>query len=84
MEKIITKGQLLFGVAMLAFGVENFVCARLGLTVRGVPWYPANPLLGCVAGTIFLVAGLSIAANVRARLSAIVLGILFLACALLL
>jgi hypothetical protein len=84
MEKIITKGQLLFGIAMLAFGVENFICARLGLVVRGVPWFPTNAILACIAGVVFLVAGLSIAANVRAGLSAIVLGLLFLLCVLLL
>jgi hypothetical protein len=82
MEKITTKGQLLFGIAMLAFGIEDLTCARLGLTVRGVPWYPANALLACLAGVVFLIAGFSIAANVRARLSATVLGILFLVCAL--
>ena len=84
MEKIIAKGQLLFGIAMAAFGVEDFICARLGLVVRGsVPWYPTNPLLACIDGVVFLVAGFSIAANVRARLSAIVLGLLFLLCVLL-
>src|ERR1700722_1606828 len=82
MEKIITKGQGLFGIAIIPFGVENLICARLGLTVRGVPWYPANPLLACLAGAVFLLAGFSLAANVRARLSAIVLGLLFLLCAL--
>ena len=82
MEKIITKGQLLFGIAVIAFGVEDFICAWLGLTVRGVPWYPANPLLACLAGVVFLAAGFSITANVRARLSAIVLGLLFLLCTL--
>lgn len=83
MERIITKGQLLFGMAVSVFGVENFICAWLGLTVRGVPWYPANHLLACFTGVVFLVAGLSIAANVRAHLSAAALGILFLVFAVL-
>jgi len=84
MEKIITKGQLLFGVAIIAFGVEGLICARLGLSVRGIPWYPANFLLQCLCAVIFLAVGFSIAANFRARPSAIVLGILFLLYALLL
>lgn len=67
MEKIITKGQLVFGAAISVFGVENLICARLGLTVRGVPWFPANPYWGYLTGMALLVAGLSIAANVRAR-----------------
>jgi uncharacterized membrane protein len=78
MEKIITRGQLLFGIAIVAFGVENLICAHLRLTVRGVSWFPGNPVLGYLTGIALLAAGLSIAANIRARLTAILLGILFL------
>jgi uncharacterized membrane protein YphA (DoxX/SURF4 family) len=84
MDKIIKKGQLLFGIAIAAFGVENLICARFGLAVRGVPWFPANPFLACLTGVALLVAGLSTAANVRARLTATLLGILFLLYALVL
>jgi uncharacterized membrane protein len=77
-EKIITTtGQFLFGIAIAAFGVENLICARLGLTVPGVPWFPANPFLAYLTGIVLLAAGASIAANVRARLTATLLGILF-------
>jgi uncharacterized membrane protein YphA (DoxX/SURF4 family) len=82
MEKVITKGQLLFGIAIAAFGVENLICARLGLAVRGVPWFPVNPFLACLTGIALLVAGVSIVANVQARLTATLLGILFLSYAL--
>jgi uncharacterized membrane protein YphA (DoxX/SURF4 family) len=78
MEKVITKGRFLFGIAIAAFGVENLICARLGLAVRGVPWFPVNPFLACLTGIALLVAGVSIVANVRARLTATLLGILFL------
>ena len=37
MEKVLSRGQLLFAVAIGAFGVENLICARFGLGVRGVP-----------------------------------------------
>jgi uncharacterized membrane protein YphA (DoxX/SURF4 family) len=84
MEKIITKGQLLFAIAITAFGVENLICAHLGLGVRGVPWFPANPLLAYLTGIFLLMAGLSVAANLQARLTAILLGILFLLYVLLL
>jgi uncharacterized membrane protein len=78
MENIITTGQFLFGIAISAFGVENLICARLGLTVPGVPWFPGNPFLAYLTGIVLLAAGLSIAANIRARLMATLLGILFL------
>jgi putative oxidoreductase len=78
MEKIVKSGQLIFGIAIAAFGVENFICAHLGLTVRGVPWFPGNPVFGYLTGIAMLAAGLSIVASVRARLTAILLGILFL------
>jgi len=78
MEKIIARGQFLYGIAITAFGVEDLFCARLRLTVLGVPWFPGNPLVAYLTGFGLIVAGLSIAANVRARLTATLLGILFL------
>jgi hypothetical protein len=78
MGKIIQQGRFLFGIAIAAFGVEGVICARLGLTVRGVPWFPANPFLAYLTGIALLLAGLCIVANVRARVAAILLGILFL------
>ncbi|HEY6764245.1 MAG TPA: hypothetical protein VI386_05690 [Candidatus Sulfotelmatobacter sp.] len=78
MRPIARFGQLLFAVAILEFGVENFVCAHLGLGVRGVPWFPVNPWLGYAIGIAFLLAGLCIAANLGARFSEMLLGIFFL------
>jgi hypothetical protein len=78
MEKIMTKGQFLFGIAIVAFGVEDFFCAHFGLAVRGVPWFPANPFLEYLTGAVLIAAGLSIAANIRTRTTAILLGFLFL------
>jgi hypothetical protein len=78
MGKILTNGQLIFGIAITAYGVEDFFCAHLGLTVSGVPWFSANPYVEYATGVVLLAAGLSIAANVRARLTATLLGILFL------
>lgn len=84
MEKILSKGQVLFGIAITVFGIEDLICAHLGLTVRGVPWFPVNSFLACLTGIALIVAGLSIVANIRARLTATLLGILFLLHALLL
>jgi uncharacterized membrane protein len=78
MGKIIQQGRFLFGIAIAGSGVEGVICAHLGLTVRGVPWFPANPFLAYLTGIALLLAGLCIVANVRARVAAILLGILFL------
>jgi uncharacterized membrane protein len=84
MEKIVKQGRVLLAVAIVAFGIENLICTYLKLTVRGVPWYPHNPFLGYVAGAVFITAGVCIAISIRTRLTAMLMGILFLFCTLLL
>lgn len=79
MGKITAKVPLLFGIAVMAFGVEDFFCAHFGLTVAGVAWFPGNPFFGYITGIALVAAGLSIAANVHSRFAAILLGYLFLA-----
>jgi uncharacterized membrane protein len=78
MDNIVKPGRLLFAVAIMAFGVENLICARMGLAVRGVPWFPINSFSAYLTGIALLVAGLSIAVGVRVRTTATLLGILFL------
>ena len=77
MGKIVIKGQLLFGIAVAALGVENLFCAHFGLTDPGVPWFPVNPFFGYINGIALSAAGLSIAAKLHSRLTAILLGYLF-------
>lgn len=82
MVEIITKGQILFGVAVAALGIENLVCAHFRLTISGVPWAPVNPFFGYLLGIVLMAAGISIAASLHSRLMATLLGYLFLGCAL--
>jgi uncharacterized membrane protein YphA (DoxX/SURF4 family) len=85
MEKIFTLGRLLFAVAITAFGVEHLLRAYFEQEVAFfIAWVPGNPFLAYLTGIAVLAADLSIAANIRARLAAILLGILFLLCVLLL
>jgi hypothetical protein len=77
-EEIITKGQIVFGIVLVALGVENLLCAHFGLKLHGVPWVPVNPFLCYLSGVALIVAGVSITANVRCRLMAALLGYLFL------
>jgi hypothetical protein len=78
MGKIVTTGQLLFGIAIVALGVENLICAHFALTDPGVPWFPVNPFFGYINGLALSAAGLSIAAKLHARLTAMLLGYLLL------
>jgi uncharacterized membrane protein len=92
MEKIIRQGRLLFGITIIALGVEHLICARIGTVEKDIflghtvlpviPWVPARPWLGYLIGLLLLAAGLSIVANVRARQAAILFGIFFLLCVL--
>jgi len=79
LEKIVKQGQLLFAIAVMASGAEQLICAGFGLAVRYIiPWVPGNPFLAYVTGLALLAAGVSIATDRRARLSAFLLGFLFL------
>jgi len=85
MEKLIAQGRLIFAVAITALGVENLICARAQeVTLPVLPWLPPHPILGYATGIALIAASLCIAAGIRARLSAILLGIFFLACVLVL
>jgi putative oxidoreductase len=85
MEMIFTPDWLLFAVAITAFGIEHLLRARFGKAVAFmIPWVPGNPFFAYLTGIALLAAGLSIAANIRVRLTAILLGIPFLLCVLLL
>ena len=77
-EKIATKGQLLFGIAVAALGAENLLCAYFRLTDPGVPWFPVNPFFGYINGIVLCASGLSIAGKLHSRLTAMFLGYLFL------
>jgi uncharacterized membrane protein len=85
MEKLTTPGRLIFAIAIAAFGVEAIVCARSGGDFLPViPWLPAKPSVAYLSGSGLLAVALCLALNVRPRLAAILLGVLFLCCGLLL
>lgn len=89
MDGILRQGRILFAIGMLALGMEHIVCARFGVVNKAVfpgetvfsviPWVPAHPWLAYSIGLALIVAGALIIVEVRPRLVATLLGILFLA-----
>jgi uncharacterized membrane protein len=85
MDKIVKYGQLLFGIAIAAFGIQHFVWARyVEATVPIIPFVPENPWLAYLTGVALLAAGVCIIFKIKTRPAAILLGILFLLCDLIL
>jgi uncharacterized membrane protein YphA (DoxX/SURF4 family) len=85
MDSIVKQGRLLFAVSIAAFGIVNIICAHsTDAFLPVIPWVPSFPWLAYLTGIAFLGAALCIAARLRERLAAILLGFLFLVCDLLL
>jgi uncharacterized membrane protein len=90
MNRVTRLGQLIFGAAIAALGVEHVACARMAeqpfparfhaIVIPVIPWVPAHPWLAYVTGAALALAGFSILTNVRARAGALFFGGLFLAC----
>jgi uncharacterized membrane protein len=75
--RLIRIAQIAFGVSALFFGGAHFV--YMNLTAPLVPkWLPPNQLFwGYATGVFHIAGGLAIIANVRARLAAILLAIMY-------
>ena len=75
----------MFAISIAAFGIENLVCANSSDPFLPViPWVPSYWLLAYLTGIALIAASVCIAANIRARVAALLLGKLFLLCDLLL
>lgn len=83
MDRATTVGRVFYGIAMVAFGVQNFMytgfLVGLELVPRGIP---AHAALAYLTGAVLIVAGLGIAVGVRVRLDALILAATFLLFAL--
>jgi uncharacterized membrane protein len=87
METILKQGRPILAIAIFALGVEHLVCAHLGqaalpgeVVIPVIPFVPGIPVLAYLTGIALIATSVCIAANMRARLAAIVLGMLFLLC----
>jgi uncharacterized membrane protein len=73
----IKLGRFLFAIPLVVFGVQHFLYARFVATL--VPsWIPGHLFWAIFVGVAFVAAAVSIAAQIKARLSATWLGIMFL------
>lgn len=85
--RIIGQGRMIFGVAIAALGVEHLVCANISarpfpvqfqaVVIPIIPWVPAHPWIAYVTGAALILAGVSILANVHARVGALLCGGIF-------
>jgi len=85
METIVKQGRYLFAISIAVFGIENLICAHSSDPFLPViPWVPSYPWLGYLTGIALIGASVCISANTRARVAALLLGIFFLLCDLVL
>jgi len=73
----IKLGRFLFAIPLVVFGVQHFLYARFVATLVP-PWIPGHLFGAIFVGVAFVAAALSIATQIKARLAAIWLGIMFL------
>jgi uncharacterized membrane protein YphA (DoxX/SURF4 family) len=86
MDEVVKHGKGLFAIAIAALGVENLICARVSQVVFTnnppavpvLPFVPPIPFLVYLVGIALLATGVCMAANIRPRFAAILLGCFFL------
>ena len=88
MDTVTRQGPIVFAVAIVALGVQHIVCAWFkefsgtifpGETVTAIiPWVPAYAWLAYLTGLVLFAIGFCVAGQIRPRLAAVLLGILFL------
>ena len=69
-------GRYLFAITLTVFGVQHLLYARFVATI--VPsWIPGRLFWAYAVGVVFIAATLSLVTNIKARLAATLLGIMF-------
>jgi len=88
-DKIIKRGPILYAIAIMAIGAENMLSGWVMIldkrnfpgeaVIPVIPWVPAHSWMAYLTGMLLVIAGVALAAKIRPRLTAALLGILFLA-----
>jgi uncharacterized membrane protein YphA (DoxX/SURF4 family) len=85
MENLVKLGRILFAIPMVVFGIQYIALGKYQGGLPPVPpWAPGGAVGAYLAGVVLLVAGVSIISGKYARLSALIIGVLFLLCVLVL
>ncbi len=75
-SKIIVLGRYIFALPLIVFGVQHFLYARFVATL--VPgWIPAQLFWAYFVGCVFCATSLSIVTQIKAVMSATLLGLMF-------
>ncbi len=83
--RMISLGRVLFAMALAVFGIQYFQYGKyMGGLPPVPPWAPGGAIGAYLVGAVLVAAAISLAINQKARLSALVIGGLFLLCVLLL
>ncbi len=76
-------GRVLFAVAMVGFGIQQFIYTGFLAGVELVPeWIPGHTFWAYCTGAVLIGAGVSMGIRKRGRLAASLVGLLFFVCVL--
>jgi uncharacterized membrane protein YphA (DoxX/SURF4 family) len=85
MENLIKLGRIFFAIPMLVFGFQYIGLGKYQGGLPPVPpWAPGGAVGAYLVGLVLIASGVSILSRKYARLSALVIGVLFLLCVLIL
>jgi uncharacterized membrane protein len=76
-DPFLKLGPYLFAIAMVGFGIQHFIDARLTARV-GPPWYPGRPLWAYLTGAALIMAGAAIVVRKGRLCAGIFLGAMML------
>lgn len=81
--RMISVGRVLFAIALAVFGIQYIQYGKyMGGLPPVPPWAPGGAMGAHLVGAVLVAAAISLAINQKARLSALVIGVLFLFCVL--
>jgi len=76
---LLLPGRVLYAVAMAGFGVVCVAYVDLLSSLQPVPaWLPGYRFLAVLTGTVLVIVGLAIGANVKVKPAALVVAVLFM------
>jgi len=81
MENLIKLGRIFFAIPMVVFGIQYIARGSYAGGLPPVPpWAPGGAVGAYLVGAVLIAAGVGVAAKRQGRLSALVIGALFLLC----